>query len=479
MYRFLLFCLLLLGGMTAQAQTSPDYQVRLPNYTASEDGQTITMRFSVYNKGAAATETASAEIIDFATREVIIREQDMIPPLQTGQVADFALSFPASRYPAASTQQIEIVVGRDEIESSNASTFIDNRTAISVQIPNYSGTAAQPLPTGVPPTTDTGSTTDAVITVPGLDVEIDLNDDRDRLILGAIAATIVIIFVIIVLILRVLFSGAPSFGNWQPPYANMPPLDPNSTVGRRQQWQPHAQNNIVPVPCQGITARKVLVGMDGQYLSGWSIKALRLTQYDMYGRVSRSQVLASRQMVKRLDRLARRAHKLKPKKIARRVRPVAKRLARQFKKRINKRSAPLAVALDARLQGQHGEVRILFELYDCRNGQPVQLDGWEPEMTVLGKAIHESYTFTLFGQHGGETYRQFRKRLPKDVERSLTELFRYTEPVAPPSAEPTPPQAYQAPPADALSSTQPVARPPQNSPATEPNPKVPDGDVKD
>ena len=76
------------------------------------------------------------------------------------------------------------------------------------------------------------------------------------------------------------------------------------------------------------------------------------------------------------------------------------------------------------LQGAHGEVRILFELYECFNGQPRLLDYWEPEMTVMGKRIYESYTYTLPGQAGGETYNAFRKRLPKEIEYALVDFVR-------------------------------------------------------
>jgi len=199
--------------------------------------------------------------------------------------------------------------------------------------------------------------------------------------------------------------------------------------------------------------------MDGSYLSGWEVKALRLTQYDLYGRVSRSQVLASRRMINKLDRLSRRADRLNNKQIARQVRPIAKRLAKQFKKNITKRSAMLAIALDLRLEGSHGEVRIMFELYDCPNGRMNRLDYWEPEMTVLGKTIHESYTYTIFGQYGGETYRQFRKRLPKDVEQMLAEFLQLMTPqqAQPPQPMPTPSTqpTIEAPP-ESLSSTQPA-----------------------
>jgi hypothetical protein len=243
-------------------------------------------------------------------------------------------------------------------------------------------------------------------------------------ILSALAVAMLLLALILWLIARMLFRRKPSFGNWQPPYATMPSMDPNSTYGRRQLWQQHAQNNALPLPCKdgSIQARKVLLGRDGYYLSGWKIKAARLTQYDMYGRVSRSQVLAPPGMVRRLNGIARRSATLERDRIERRVRPTANRLAKQFRKKVSKRSAMLPVALDVRLQGSHGEVRILFELYQCQRGQQQQIDAWEPEMIVVGKTIQESYTFTIAGQTG-ETFYEFRKRLKTDLTRVLADML--------------------------------------------------------
>jgi hypothetical protein len=301
-----------------------------------------------------------------------------------------------------------------------------------------------------------------IVEIPLTDFYIDFGNQREfllRLGIGLLAGAIV---VLLVMLFRTLFSGPPQFGNWQPPYANMPPLDPNSMAGRRQQWQFHAQNNLLPATGRPgvIVARKLLTGMDGEYLSGWRVKALRMTQYDMYGRVSRSQVLMGKNDLKTLDKTATRLHKLPPHKITKRVRPIARRIAKQFSRKITRRSAMLAIALDARLQGGHGEVRILFELYDYANAHPVRLDAWEPDMTVLGKAIYESYTYTLFGQQGGESYRDFRKRLIRDVERALTDMLRD---IRPPTSEPT---SAPSPNLDASVAKPPTAR------DTQPVPKI-------
>ncbi|MFW5748090.1 MAG: hypothetical protein ACOCYT_00605 [Chloroflexota bacterium] len=463
MYRFtarIAFVLTVLAAAIAGAlaqQAAPDYQVRLPNYSYSDDQTEVIMMFAVYNKGGDATQPASVELVNAETETIITREAALIPPLETGEVANFEVRFPATLYPPGSTQQIAIIVGRDEIEAPGTATFTDNRAVISVPIP-FLGQAApgqqQPPVPGPQPTVPTDAAQDdATVTIPLLDVTIDLNDPLNVALLAGIIAAGLVILIVIWLIFRVLFVRRPTFGTFQPPYANMPPLDPNTIYGRRQQWQQYAQNNIIPSPCKPgtIMPRKLLLGMGGDYLSGWHIAAVRMTQYDMYGRVSRSQVMASNRGTRRLDRLARRAETREQKKLAKRVRPIARRLARQFRKKVTRRSAMLAIALDVRLRGSHGEIRIVFELYECLNGRPHRLDQWEPEMTVIGKTIHETYTYTIFGQHGGETYRDFLKRLPGDVERMLVDMLRATVDLNQPTST-----TYAAPSADILGSTQPV-----------------------
>ena len=66
-------------------------------------------------------------------------------------------------------------------------------------------------------------------------------------------------------------------------------------------------------------------------------------------------------------------------------------------------------------ESTHGEVRILFELYGCVQGYWQLVDQWEPEMIVLHGAIHENFTYTVFGQQPNEQRRAFRQRLEKLV----------------------------------------------------------------
>jgi len=92
-----------------------------------------------------------------------------------------------------------------------------------------------------------------------------------------------------------------------------------------------------------------------------------------------------------------------------------------------------------KFKGEHGEVNIVFELYQFQLGAWRRLDSWQPDMTVPGKAIHEMYTYTIHGLHDGETMRHFRKRLRDDMTYLLTEMVQCT----PPATAPAPGTATQ------------------------------------
>jgi len=421
------------SAFAQQPENPPNYRLQVFGYNASADGSQIVIRFGVSNIGGDAARTASVVVTDLSNGAEIAQESGLVRPLQGGgdTEGDLSIAFPVTTFPSGSNQVLNVEVGIGEIETNDSPTVFNNSVSISVEIPDYRTEVVQPNSTPFP-TRNTNNSN--IITVPGLDLEIDTTDSEQMIIVVGIIISVVVMLIILYMIIRLLLRRPPTFGNWQPPYATMPPLDPNSTYGRRQMWQQHAANNIVPSPCAmgSIHARKLLLGMDAEYLSGWKVIALRLSQYDMYGRVSRSQVLAAGGLVKKLDRVAHRTSSLTVQKVIRRVRPISRKLARQLRKKIKKRGAMLPIALDVRLQGRHGEVRIVFELHECRNNRPYMLDSWEPEMTVLGKTIHDSYTFTIHGQVGGETFKAFKRRLSDDIERVLVEFLRTGIPVPAP-----------------------------------------------
>ena len=307
----------------------------------------------MYNRGGAAQSQTTVFLRDVDTNRVIAQSTLRALDGNGDSEADLNFTFPVQELPSDSQQTLEISVGIGDVEPEDAISTRDNVATETVIVPAYSTPQLQPAQPQPETETDSETNNDLVFTIPGLETEVDLSDPEQRVLLIGISVTIIAMLVVLRRILNLLFNRTPRFGTWQPPYATMPPLDPNSTYGRRQLWQQHAPNNAVPVPCQrgSVNARKVLMGMDNDYLSGWRVLALRMTQYDMYGRVSRTQVLGSRSMVNTLNNAARKAEKLADKKIAPAHPPVAKQLARELKQKINRRSAMLPIALDVRTTG--------------------------------------------------------------------------------------------------------------------------------
>jgi len=421
---FIILGIIPVFSVDAQSSSPPNYQIRvLSNAQLSVDENTFTVNVAVLNIGRDATVDAVVQLYRVANPNAVIT-QSPLTPLRFSEVREVVLTFPVREFPAG--EQVPLGV-RVLLSEESADTVLDNTASFSISVPLYD--RAQNPPTTTPSTSTATPTIttvlpDGVIRIPIINTDINLNDPNQRLILAGILVGILLMVFVLWLILRVLFRRTPLFGSYKPPYHTVGQYDRNSTIGRRQLWQQHAQNNSVQYPCRAGTyhARKLLLGMNGRYLDGWKITALRMMQYDMYGRITRSQVLATQKWVKRLNKTAHRGGKLKPKQISRKVAPIAKWMSRQFKKRLTPKTALLSIALDMRLQGTHGEVRIVFELHECYQGMPTLLDQWDPEMVIVGRTLHESYTFTLNGQNNTETYRQFRKRLKGDIQQALTEL---------------------------------------------------------
>jgi hypothetical protein len=111
--------------------------------------------------------------------------------------------------------------------------------------------------------------------------------------------------------------------------------------------------------------------------------------------------------------------------VERKVAPLGRALADALNKRITPRSAVLPIALDLRLRGEHGEVKIIFQLFQCENDSRTwrELRQWEPEMVVMTGAIYESYTYTIHGQTHTETPKEFKRRLPLEISRMLGDFI--------------------------------------------------------
>ena len=172
-----------------------------------------------------------------------------------------------------------------------------------------------------------------------------------------------------------------------------------------------------------MTVIKRLTNEAGVNLGGWSIKAVRTVQYDIYGRISRTEVVMPQKINRLLMRIARRAAQIDNDALRKAITPVAKRLCRYALAAVEKQNRMLPLAMDMRFEGDAGEARVQFELYQYRSEAWHLIDEWEPEMGKLGARIPEHFTFSLNGQLPGESYRQFKTRLQEDVTQLLMGLF--------------------------------------------------------
>ncbi|GEM_PF-329944 len=425
----------LLWGVTGAvwAQTDPtappDYSIRNIRHELTDENRTVVVLFDVVNNGGAASTSTTARVLS-TQGDQIPGAEAAIPPLEQFGVYPVRLTFPVFVFQQFSGERVSLraTVGIGDIERPGSDFIGDNTTRFSVQIP-------------VLPTVPVGTGGAQTVLPPGAcDGEIVLNicfDQTTRAIIAAILAGLGILVIVIwiaTIILRALFSRPATFSVWQPPYAQSAYLDPNSLAGRRALWQPHAQADTLPMPCQPGTyaARKVLIGAEGGKLKNWRVIGVRLNQYDMYGRVSRSQVIGDAGMVKRLDRAARRSEKLDAPRAERAMRAIGKKLANEFTGKVSRRSASLPVALDVRVDGKHGTVKIVFELHQCVGDGYQQIDSWEPEMVITDRSagvIHENLTYSLYGQRPTEKMRDFRKRLRAEITRTLANTFAGASPV--------------------------------------------------
>lgn len=448
MRKHLIFLAMFFFIITSQAmaqQPPRDYAITVTSRFSDDEADLILEVTVVNNGGPSQTET---EVNVAALNEggKVISTQ-ALNPLQSGESAVVTFIIPVSTFAPGSVQQFQVEVGIDQFEIAGTALAQNNFRTISTQIPTR---ASQPgAANGETSTAAEASPAEWII--PVLNVPLNLNDPVQIVLLTITAVVLILMLWIISVILRLIFKRPQRFGSWQPPYTNLSYHPPDSLNGRRQAWQQHAQNGTILAACAegSLHAVKRLLSMDGMPFSGWSATALRMSQYDMYGRVARTEVIMPRGIVKRLNRVMRKSAGLPPDRLRRQAAPIAKGMMRLFGKKISRRGAMLPIALDIRFQGKHGEVRIHFELYQCQHNFWVQLDSWEPEMTVVGRTIQESYTYTIHGQVGSETLREFRKRLQEDLVWLLTEMLIVRQ-----SAPSTPAPDLVAP--DTLTDIQPV-----------------------
>jgi hypothetical protein len=432
----LIFCLVL-GIIPVWAQSAPDYVIENLRSAFSEEGTQIVVEFEVHNVGDEADDTAIVSLIVVESGQLI--NSFSLRPLRADEFVTLRFTFDANAFSSGSSQTLQASV---ELSQESADARANNTALICVTF--TAGT------TGV--TGRCVSISEDPIGAVLRQLNIDPNNQEQVLRLVGVGAAVLLLLMIVWITVRAAAQKTPSFGTGRPPYATMGAADVNTVWGRRQLWQQHAQNDGMPSGCAegSVHARKLLLGVDNLYLAGWRITALRVSQYDAYGRVAHSTVLASDSMVKRLNRAARASASLaknaklrneqKKQRLSNQVRPIARGLAGKLQRKLNSRSAMLPIALDLRFEGTHGEVRIVFELFQCQYGVWKQIDGWEPEMMVTGKTIYETYTFTIFGQLTSESFQDFKRRLPDDVTRFLVDAVMLSAPDQPEPAGPPAPE---------------------------------------
>lgn len=401
------------------AQNAPrDYALSTPEVSYNEENTTFTVEFMVTNNGGTASDSAAINIVQDGVGR--IEASDTLPPLAENEVVTVAFEFLMADFDAGE-KFFAVEVGIDQFELAGSRIARDNRALFRVTIPENVS-----VPTTSVPIVEAVSDFDFVI--PVVDVGINLLDDgiqinqdvysNQQILVGvAILAAGLFLLWFLTLLLRLIFRRPAVFGTWQPPYAFNNYHDPSSTLGRRQGWQTHAQNGTIFEACSNnnVIALKRLTDIEGNILGTWDIKTMRTVQYDMYGRISRTEVIMPSKVIKRLNKVARRAPKYDNAKLRKAIQPIAKAISKHASKPISKRSAMLPIAMDIRFEGKHGEVRIMFELYQCRNGAWHVIDQWEPEMAIIGHKIVENYTYTLNGQLPDENYKSYKKRLVEDL----------------------------------------------------------------
>jgi hypothetical protein len=424
----IILALALITPLAHAAQATPDYTIYAAAPALAADGETFAIEMRVSNDGIAATEPAVLSVQVFGAARTL--SQTTFGPLGAGESTGATLRVPTTALPG--------------IAPGTPVTFEIRLT--SPEIDTVQRLLPFTAPAGVPTIPDTADDTTAQLltaaryqletALDALPFDVDLSN-RFQLagLIGAVLFVLVLLWLFTV-ILRLLFTSPPTYPNNPPPYANMPALHPDTLGGRRQMWQQVAQNgSMFADQIEGnLHARKLLLGTDSRHYSGWRVIGIRASQYDTYGRVARTQVIGPKKLVRQLSRTVERAESLDAKAAQRRVRPIARQLANQLGRKINRKTAGLPIALDVKFRGEHGEVSILFALYQVQMGAWQQLDSWNPEMTVMGKAIYETYTYTVFGKEDDERMGAFKRRLRDDLTHLLAELVLCT----PPSNQPSP-----------------------------------------
>ena len=429
--RLTLFVCLLYFPIGGNAQATPrDYSISPPRVSFTPDHGAAVVSFSVTNQGGDARNPAQIVISEYQSGRVEIIEP--LPPLAANQTQEFSIQLPLTNLSGDGIISFKIEAGIDEFELANSPIARDNSQLFHIDRSDAR------VASGESGTSEAGAPAqesyDLYLPVINLGIKfladgIQLNENRyssgDILrALGLLALALISLW-LLSLILRLIFRRPPRFDVWQPPYAASNWHDPNSAEGRRQSWQFHAQNSSLGSPSapDQLTVIKRLLDRRGVILGGWKIKAMRTVQYDVYGRINRTEVVMPRKIISQLNRIVRRAPTAANHELQKAIAPIAKRLGKKALRPVEKQNLMLPFALDIRFEGIAGEVRIQFELYHFRDSAWHLIDQWKPELGQTGENVPEQFTYTLNGQLSGESKKEFKRRLPEDMMQLLAGLF--------------------------------------------------------
>ena len=408
------------------AQANPrDYSVSPPRVSYSEEGAFAVVSFTVSNQGGDASGESRIVVSEYQSGRVASTEP--LPALPSNQERQFSIQLPLANLRSDGIISFKIEAGIDEFELANSPIARDNSQLFHLDRSAAGGDFGPAA---------TEATYDLFVPIINLGVNfladgIQLNESRysgvDILLALALLAVALFCLWLLSLILRLLFRRPPKFDPWQPPYALNNWHDPNSDQGRRQSWQYHAQSSVISARAaqNQVTVVKRLLDRRGHNLGSWKVKAMRTAQYDVYGRVNRSEALMPRKLISQLNRVIRRAPGYASHELHKAIAPIAKGLGKNALAPVDKQNLMLPIALDIRFEGVADEILIQFELYQYRDGAWHLIDQWAPALGQAGERVPEHFTFSLNGQLSGESAKEFKRRLRDDIARLLAGLFHH------------------------------------------------------
>ncbi len=438
-------------NLIGRAQSDPrDYAITTPLVTYATDSETAIVSFTITNQGGDAPEESQVTIADNQSGRIV--KSETLPALAAGEALAFSTELTLAGYPDGDVF-LQVEVGIDQYELAGSSIARNNSMLFTVNAFDARqaiGGEASPTPQPTP-----FVRYDLWIPIFNLGVNfgtdgIQVNDSvvsTAQIVLAVVLLALILFLIWIAgLVLRLTIRRPPAFETWQAPYAINTYFDPDSTQGRRQSWQFQAQNSAILSPPveEQVAVVKRLVDRQGAILGAWTIKAARTMQYDIYGRINRTEAIMSYGVIKALNDLIQSAPALDNQQLTKLLQPIAKRMSRAALAAIEKQNRTLPFAMEIRFDGVPGEGRIIFELYQCRDSAWRLVDSWEPALTNTGSRIPENFTYTLNGMLPGESYREFKARLPQDLTQLLGSLFYHHQVPAEsdfPSARPPLPEA--------------------------------------